>query len=237
VQRFVDDVVRCRKFETWGLGEEELREFVEEARPDTYASAVSAVYGCYGHRKGKSAERWGDKNNFYLDHISTLKAMFPTACFIHIVRDGRNVACSYRGLHEKRIESEYAPRLPKRIEEIAREWAQNVDTIIAGFESIGWQDVHEIRFEDLLLQPEKELRTICEFLGEGYDPSMMDYHRINREQQLEPVEFLQWKERTLEPLVVTQVDKFRKNLTTEQRTSFEEIAHRPLQRYRFLEGS
>jgi hypothetical protein len=163
--------------------------------------------------------------------------MFPDARFVHIIRDGRNVACSYLSLREKRIESDYAPRLPHRIEEIAEEWAGNIDTIIAGFERIDWQGVHELRFEDLLLQPEKELRTICKFLGEPYDPAMMDYHRINREQQLEPAEFLQWKERTLEPLVATQVDKYQRDLTREQRTTFERLARRILDRYRFLEPS
>ena len=48
----------------------------------------------------------------------------------------------------------------------------------------------KVRLEDLCLEPQRELRAVCDFLGEPWDADMLEYHRTNSEQQLEPREFL-----------------------------------------------
>ena len=88
-RRFVADVIRSRKFETWNLSEAELLKFLRNRRPSSYAELVSSVYECFARRQNPGFTRWGDKNNHYLHNIPRLKALYPLAFFIHIVRDKR----------------------------------------------------------------------------------------------------------------------------------------------------
>ena len=90
---FVDSVVGARKFETWNISPESIAAAIVDAEPHSYASACDAIYRLYANRSGKSNAIWGDKNNYYLAHIDDLKALFPLARVLHIVRDGRDVAC------------------------------------------------------------------------------------------------------------------------------------------------
>lgn len=234
IDRFVADVLECRKIETWQVDEEGLLGFLKNRRPDSYAAAVSLVYEWYGLSAGETFTRWGDKNNFYLDYIPTIKAMFPAAHFVHIVRDGRNVACSYRRLAATKIESRYAPRLPHEIDDIARQWKQNIETIDQSFNAFGHEHVQELRLEDLVRDPQEQLTRVCELLGEEYDAGMLEYHRVNEQRQLEPQEFLQWKEKTLKPPTPEQNDEYQSKLTADEITRFEAIAGDTLRKHGYI---
>ena len=231
---FARDVMKCRKIETWGISLEGLRDFLIDRRPTSYAEAAALVYECYALTHGRSFKRWGDKNNFYLNHIETIDALYPSACFVHIIRDGRNVACSYKKLHELEARSPYAPNLPWRIEEIARQWHDNNERIKRALAELAAERVHQVRFEDLVTEPERQLRLLCSALGEAYDPRMLEYHRENRARQLEPAEMLAWKKKTLQPLIVTEVDRYRRELSDVERTTIEDIAADTLEHYGFL---
>lgn len=233
IDAFVQDVFRTRKIETWDLDEPELRRVLQENKPATYPEAVSLVYETYGRRAGRSFTRWGDKNNFYIDYIDTLDAMFPDAQFVHIVRDGRNVACSYRSLAAQKIDSTYAPRLPVEIDAIAREWQRNTETVHRAFGRLGPGRAREVRMEDLVSAPESSLRSLCGFLSEEFDPNMLEYHRLGAD--LEPREFHQWKERTLSPPSPARNEIYRRELEAGALEAFEAVAGEALRRYGYLQ--
>jgi len=231
---FIRDLMCCRKIETWNVEEKNLFEFLSGRKPASYSDLVSYIYEWYGLSQGKSVKRWGDKNNFHIRHILTIKAMFPNACFMHIVRDGRDVACSYKKLSERRIDSPYAPRLPNKIEDIAEQWKTNIQIATKAFDTIEWENVYEIKFEDLILDTEMSLRNLCKQLGEEYDPSMLNYQVMNREYRLEPKEFLQWKEKTLKPPIREEAGRYRSELTGQDIHIFQTIAGKQLARYSYV---
>lgn len=235
IDGFVDDVLRTRKFETWGLSEPDLRRFLHDHKPASYPEAVSLVYELYGSLSGRSFRRWGDKNNFYIDYIDILDKMFPDAQFVHIVRDGRNVACSYRALAAQKIRSEYAPRLPVEVASIAEEWRRNTNTVRSAFRKFGPSRARELRLEDLVCSPEQELRGLTDFLGEDFDRNMLEYHRFTSDGKLEPKEFLQWKERTLSPPIDTRNEIYKTELDPESIASFEAVAGDALRRYGYMQ--
>lgn len=228
---FVDDVAAAKKFDTWGVDRRELADFLAAERPGSYAEAASLVYEHYGRSRGRSFSRWGDKNNFHVDYVATLDALFPRAFFVHIVRDGRNVACSYKQLHTAALESRYAPRLPWEIEDIAGEWMAHNDKIAAGLAKLAPERSRRIRFEDLVVDTENQLRALCEALGEEFDPAMLDYHRTNARQELEPAELMAWKKKTLQPPIRSEVDRFRRELDADEIAAFEKAAGGVLKRY------
>ena len=237
VPRFAEAVLSSRKIETWGLGapaDGGLRGFLETHRPVSYPEAAARVYQYYAEIQGQAFLRWGDKNNFYIDYIETLHAMYPRAFYVHLVRDGRNVACSYKDLHRRQIDSVYAPKLPFEIEEIARQWSGNNRKIGGELERLAPGRSYCLRFEDLVVEPESQLRVLCEALGEAYDPAMLEYHLRNRERQLEPSEMMAWKRKTLRPPMASEVARYRDELSAAERAAFERVAGEILQRHGYL---
>lgn len=231
LQEFVRDLQSSRKFETWQLDPAPLTEALRDARPQTYAQLVDGIYRHYAAVHGKPAARWGDKNNFYLSHIPEIRALFPGAQFVHIVRDGRDVACSYRQINRAAHTSAYAPKLPDEPSAIAAEWSANIAAIRAAFEKLGWESVCELRYEDLVSRPERELRKLCEFLGAPFDAAMLDYAEQNRRDSLEPADFLAWKALTLEPPRAEQAGRFQRDLSAGQIAEFEAVAGATLALY------
>lgn len=236
VGQFVQDLSTSRKIETWQLDYSALREFISLEQPQTYPELVSCMYVFYANSTGRAIRRWGDKNNFHVDWIKLLSDMFRDACFIHIARDGRDVACSYRDMGILQSGSQYAPRLPTDIAHIAAEWTANLDKVILSFEQIGWDRACEVRYEDLVTNNRSELTRICEFLGEPYDERMLDYYVYNAREHQEPTEFLAWKRRTLEKPTTSQVGRFRRELTDEEIGVFETHASALLERYGYERG-
>lgn len=237
LSRLVDDVMSCRKIETWGIDRGELLDYLKQKSPSDWPQAVSFIYEYYGILQGSDFTRWGDKNNFYLNHIHVIKEMFPDAFFIHIVRDGRDVACSYKRLNRLALNSKYSPRFPKSIEEIADSWRQNIMTILTAFEVFDFEDVVEVRLEDLTQRPKEELARVCECLGEEFDPQMLEYNRITRERNLEPQEFLKWKDKIHLPLTSEGKYEYKRTLSTVEIDIFEKIAGEVLQRYNYLNSA
>jgi hypothetical protein len=211
-----------------------LNKYVQEKRPVSYSEAVSAVYEMYGLSHSRSFKRWGDKNNFYINYIPVLNNMYPESQFVHIIRDGRDVACSYINLNKKPTNSKYTPKLPDTIEEIARQWQKNINTINDAISRFSKRRVYEIRYEDLISNPENSLKSLCNFLNEEYDPEMLNYHLNNVKHELEPKEFLQWKENTLKPLLLTGSKKYKIQLGSKEIEAFENLAREALQRYDYL---
>ncbi|CUS03422.2 Sulfotransferase family protein [Candidatus Promineifilum breve] len=228
---FLADLAASKKIETWNLDYVALRDAIAANQPASYAELVACIYTFFGHTTGKTFQRWGDKNNFYIQHIATLAAMFPDAAYVHIVRDGRDVACSYRKLAVTPMDSKYAPHLATDIAAIAAEWADNNDQATSAFDAAGRERVCIVRYEDLVTNSETELRRLCAFLAEPYDEQMLEYYLWNRKAHQEPLEFLQWKRKTLEMPTDSEVGKYRSLLTAEEIAVFDRIAGATLARY------
>ncbi|WP_455379894.1 sulfotransferase family protein [Acidihalobacter prosperus] len=220
---FASDVYQSKKFGTWGVTEEALFDVICARMPGDYPALVECVYRAYAQVRGKSPVLTGDKNNYYINELDRLHYHFENSKLVFIVRDGRDVACSYRALKDKTIESEFRPKLQSDISGIAREWSANADKVLSftAMKSI-W-----IRYEDLLTDPVSTLTSVCEFLGVVFSDEMLDYQSGNDE----PTEFLQWKGKTTEELDTGNISKFRTILSAEDIAEFESIGGAMLARF------
>jgi hypothetical protein len=103
---------------------------------------------------------WGDKTPEYLINVDLLMALFPGARVVHIVRDARDQALSaHRTWGKNMLRS--AQRWADEIGEFRRQ-----ATAYPG-------SVAEVRFEDLLDDPERELGALCRFLGVEFERAML----------------------------------------------------------------
>lgn len=151
----------------FGFSESEL-ESIFTAADATAAAAIRAFYTAYAARHSKA--RWGDKTPVYIESMAAIGgALGDQARFVHLIRDGRDVAVSRGSRAVKR--GREAP--PARVEaevwtrriQGAREQARLVDRYL------------ELRYEDLVADPEAALRLVCEHIALEFDPAMLAYHQ------------------------------------------------------------
>ena len=151
-----------KRFKAWGLPIAGVAEEIGDRTTLPYADAIRATYLAYAHAHGK--ESWGDKTPRYVEHIPFLAKLFPDARFIHIVRDGRNVALSYAHVNFG----------PKNVARAARLWARRVSAGIRDGRPLGGERYLEVLNEDLAEDREGEIKDISTFLGLEFDPRMLD---------------------------------------------------------------
>lgn len=130
----------------------------------TLADVIDAIYSLYAETHNKI--RWGDKSD-YLDKMHEINQIFPDTQFIHIVRDGRDVANSVMKMSWG----------PNDIYEAAEWWSEYVRLGQYMGLMLPKDRYMEIRFEDLVLQPKETLSKVCDFLGEPYAVEMLDYYK------------------------------------------------------------
>lgn len=137
-----------------------------------YAECIAATYRAYAHVHGKTL--WGDKTPRYIESLPLLARLFPEASFIHLVRDGRDVALSYADV----------PFGPKTIAKAASLWRERVLVGVETGRPLGSERYLELRYESLVSDANEEIKALCEWLGFAFDPGMLDYTEKARESML-----------------------------------------------------
>lgn len=230
LEPFVDDLLAVAKIEEWHLDRAGLITDLQFVCPANYQAIGSQIYHYYLKRHGNK-RRWGDKNNFFLNHIDRLDALFPGAMFVHIVRDGRDVACSYRDLSQ--TTGLYAPILPSSVCEAALHWNQNLGRIRKSLAQVDSKRTLTIRYEDLVQSPQATLQDICAFLGEAFDDRMLSFAELNKREFLEPDVFMGWKALTKQPLTTARSGRWKREMFQEDQLLFEFIARDALIAYKY----
>jgi hypothetical protein len=145
------------------------------ARASTFAEFVSLVYDEVAARRGKS--KAGDKTPDYARCIPLLHELFPWARFVHVVRDGRDVALSMR---EWAVEGR--PRGPARTKVWQEEpaaacalwWAGMVTKAGHDGARLGPGQYLMFRYEDLVADQDAALRRVLPFLGLPFAPEVLE---------------------------------------------------------------
>jgi hypothetical protein len=157
---FAGAVAAERRFGDFGFDEGDLAARVgaqEVPLPD----ALRAFYAAYAERHGK--RRWGDKTPGYVSSLGLVRGLLGEARFIHVIRDGRDVALAASARNGKR---------PARCAVV---WRKAV--LAARDQAAGLDGYLEVRYEDLVRDTEPTLRRVCELIELDWDPAMLDYHR------------------------------------------------------------
>lgn len=231
-ENFLFDLFGSTKFETWKLDKTELKSFLIQRNPKSYSELCADVYIFYGIKQNKMPSLWGDKNSLWVEKLPVLHLLYPNAKFIHIVRDGRDVATSYLTLSEYTgPRHKYYPNLSCQIEEIAKIWNNNVLSVSRFLFQLPSQNYIEIKYEDLILYTQATLTKVFDFLGLPLSPTVFNYYEINKSQKFEPDEFLVWKSKLNEPPDKGNIGKYKHKLTQSEIKAFEQIATEALEKY------
>lgn len=148
-----------------GLTPEDIRARIRDA-PPTLGSALAALFRAYADRFG--AARWGDKRPNYYQDVAALRRLFPDAQFIHLVRDGRDCVASLARQRWWRGDAVTSTVV----------WGESMAYGQRSRRRLGADAWFELRYEDLVSDPDHELRRVCDFLGERFDPAMTAPHEV-----------------------------------------------------------
>jgi Sulfotransferase family len=231
ISQYTKDLINSRKFKTWEISESTLRNAIEATAPKNYSNLTEMVYKLYKSVHKLHALRWGDKNNYYINHISLLHEIFPKAVYLYIIRDPRDVACSYLNLAHKNVNSPYYPELPTQLSEIVDEWIINNNAATTSFQQLPYSTFYSFKYEDLVTDTQNTVKSICTFLNEEYDPSMLVPEKQKR--AVEPQELMYWKEKLMTPISTSSVGRYKTDLSTAQIDLVENKAQNLLLKHKY----
>jgi hypothetical protein len=118
--------------------------------PRDLASIVDTAFRYFAVKEHK--DRWAEKTPMHALHITELARLFPSARFVHVIRDGRDSAASFhRRWH--RTPAITIHRWKTVVREARRQGMRVGDRYF------------ELRYEDLTREPEVWMERVCTFLG------------------------------------------------------------------------
>jgi hypothetical protein len=156
----LDNLCNYEGFGRWQLRRSIIETSFRDDRPPSYSDALRRVYTLWADSRGKT--HYADKTPDHVLRIGPIARLFPETRFVHLVRDGRDVAASF-------IELRWADT----IERAALHWRDRVLRGRAVGASLPSSRYTEVRYEDLVERPEPTLRGLCAFLGLPFDPAML----------------------------------------------------------------
>ena len=145
----------------------------EASRAGRYRGSTALILERFGraYARERNAKIWGEKTPAHALWLPHIRALFPEARILFMVRDPRDVLLSYDDRWDKsERDTEYlastASLLKYYMSRLLRHPAFPPD-------QIRW-----LRYESLVADPATELEKVCNFLGVDFEPSMLDfYHR------------------------------------------------------------
>jgi hypothetical protein len=218
-------ITRQREWGDFGLTEEELLERFRAIQPLNAGDAIRAFYEAYAERVGKP--RWGEKTPIYVKSMRKIERALPEARFVHVIRDGRDVALSIRD----RAIKEHP------IDRIAERWVRRITR--ARQQAKRLAHYKEIRYEGLILDTENTLREVLDFYELPWDDAVLDYHQRSAERleemkrelpedgkrtTLSVERRMATHARTTEKPDPRRVSRWRESMSREDRALFESIA-------------
>ncbi|MFT4084112.1 MAG: sulfotransferase [Nocardioides sp.] len=134
------------------------------------ADYFGSFHAEYAAARGK--RRWADKSPLYALILPFVWELFPDAQVVHLIRDPRDVTASHR------VAFGYKSAL-----NAPRKWQRYIRQVRAAAAAAPSGRYYEMRYEDLAADRESALRALLGFLGEPWDPAMLDYenrpHDVN----------------------------------------------------------
>ena len=133
------------------------------ARPPSVAAMLESLTVAQAVDAGKP--RWVEKTPRHLAYLPLIRSLWPDAAIIHLVRDPRARAVSMARMPFG-SDSQVANLLDGVLRDQATLAAVDADPRLL-----------RVRLEELVADPARELRRVCDFLGEPWSPAMLEGSR------------------------------------------------------------
>lgn len=168
--------------------------------------------------ESENARIWICKSLANVKFADQLEDNAVNPLYIHLFRDGRDVALSFK----KAIVGE------KHIYHIAQQWKDEQEASLRLADKIGNSRMLKVRYEDLIANPAKELKKICRFIGADYNPVALDYYH-SEESHKTAHSGVMW-ENVEKPVISNNYNKYKKELSATDIHLFEQVAGETLEK-------
>ena len=187
------------------------------AAPPTLGSAFATCFEMFAEAKGK--RRWGDKLPRYSGYVDDLFRLFPDAQFIHVVRDPRAAVASQIpiGWDEPGM----------ALASAANRWELAIRRIDLAAARLRPDQLLDVRYEDLVRDPQATLRRICEFAGLRAGEAIEQMIAAPRRGRFNPG----WHDRLDEPVSADRISSWRERLEPHEVALVEHATRRWFDRF------
>jgi len=167
-------------------------------RQPSLAAMLESLTELHAQRAGK--RRWIEKTPRHLLMTDTLRELWPEAFIVRIVRDPRDVALS---LAQVPFAKDSVVGNLVRVDEDDRASHEYIEAD---------ERAMTLRYEDLVTRPEHELRRVCAFIGEAYEPAMLDSRATAG---TVAAEHEWWKQSVSGPLSTQSVGRWKREMSAD----------------------
>ncbi len=172
-----------RRFLRLGIPSQALMKLTESPEPIHYAKFVSVIFDLYGKTQNKPLV--GDKTPGYVRQLSLLHNLWPTARFVHLIRDGRDTclsAVNWKGKADS-LARRFTTWCDDPVSTAAVWWKWHVQLGREAGQELGPELYYEVRYEALVNNPAKESRALCGFLDVAYTDAVLRFHEGRTESE------------------------------------------------------
>jgi hypothetical protein len=222
LRQLVQDLLRDERIRLWKL-EVSVEDFCEALCERTVRGVLSLLFSFYTRKNGKI--RWGEKTPGHVFHLDQIRSIFPEAKFIHLVRDGRDVAESLSRVYFGK----------KSIWANAQRWRQAVLAFHAFQERVPCTSTIEVFYEQLVEKPREEVAKILTFLqaDAGAAPHELELTRL----QETYTTTYSFHESLTKPISQAKVGVFDKAFSGREIALFESVAGETLELYGYARAT
>ena len=151
--------------ELFGHSKQDIQTFLAARKPSVQA-LLESLTALYAAKQGKP--RWAEKTPNHLLHLPKIRVLYPGAPVVRIVRDPRDSALSMRQLP-------WASRSALANAYLWDTWFRNSQPFFGSD-----ANTLTLRYEDLVKDPEAVLTGVCAFIGETFEPKMLETQKTGR---------------------------------------------------------
>jgi hypothetical protein len=191
------------KYDIWNNVENINNLIFEDCKDDNLETFFYKSF----NNKNKSV--WGNKTPQNTENISKLREYFPSAKFIIIIRDIRDICLSWR------------KKWGKDMLLTAYKWNKRNENLVNS------ENVHIVKYEILLQNLRETLEQICQFLEVSFHQNMLNYDKHTDV-------IVDGKINYGQPLIINNFNKWRDKLTHQKIKRIEEIAFNSLNKYDYM---
>lgn len=162
-KKILKEIERHPRFQLLDIKLPELSKIIS---PDIlyYPDLINLVKEAYSNKVNKEkALYWVEHSPNNIKNTKVLLDIFPSAKFIHIIRDGRAVASSLLSVSWGH----------NAIDRIANLWMGYIAHGLAAENHLDREQIFRVTYEDLVRNSEKTLKKLCVFLGINFESQMI----------------------------------------------------------------
>lgn len=193
-----------RNFPLWqvNLGDAYQKALALPENERSLARIINEVYFTYAAQAFPEAKVWGDQSPIHTFYLPYIKKVFPKARYMHLLRDGRDVVSSMVTRHG----DDY-------LFEAVLRWKTSLTRISHFQQGLTPDQYIEVRYENLVREPEPTLQKVCDFIGIEYTQRMLDYWKLPTTIEHK---YKSFHENLGKPVFDSSIGKWRERLTAPQ---------------------